>query len=131
MGNFHDYTKAKQQFEMGQFYTPDIIGMAIAKLISPNAESTILDMTCGTGRLLNFYPNQNRLIGHDIDSNALFVAKKLYPNADIRTRSLTEPMGYLMNTIDYCIGNPPFNIVFNGYYSNPLSTDTEEEDGGK
>lgn len=46
-GNFHDYTLAKQEFEMGQFYTPDIVAAAMAKLMAPSIDSSILDMSCG------------------------------------------------------------------------------------
>lgn len=56
--SFHDYTKAKQEFEMGQFYTPDWLCQSIVNLCEINDKVTIMDPTCGTGRFFNWLPNE-------------------------------------------------------------------------
>lgn len=73
------------------------------------------------GKFFNFLPNPYNAYGFDIDPDAVNVARFLYPNAhisvaDIRTYETEE-------RFDILIGNPPFNLDFDGipsqfYYCN-------------
>lgn len=130
-GNFHDYTKAKQEFEIGQFFTPDAIVEKMMNLCAPRKESKIMDITCGMGRVFNFAPNENNCYGMDIDFSVCQVARKLFPQAFISQTSLDNERRTWFNMMDYSIGNPPFNITFAGHWNNPMASQTNEEDGGE
>lgn len=60
-GNFHDYTKAKQEFEMGEFYTSDKLCQSIVKLCEINKFVNVMDPNCATGRFFNWCPNVNNI----------------------------------------------------------------------
>lgn len=113
--NYKEYSDAKKQLELGQFFTPHEICRQMAGLLSVEMEDTVLDMCCGMGNFFNHFPNQFNLYGFDIDANAVKVAKRLYPDAnitcgDIRTFNPGQ-------RFDYIIGNPPFNLDFEGEQS--------------
>lgn len=47
--SFHAYTKAKQEAENGQFFTPHALCREMVKMMNPTPDETILDMCCGMG----------------------------------------------------------------------------------
>lgn len=132
--NFHDYTALKQEFEMGQFFTPDDIAEKMVQLLRIPKGVKVADITCGMGRFFNFIKDEDRLVWFDNSYENLAVVKKLYPGMAFNTRhrDLSEsPAWYLSGTVAYNIGNPPFNIVFRNMWHHPLATQADEEDGGK
>ena len=62
----------------------------------------------GIGHFFNHLEGEARLYGNEIDSNAVDVAKFLYPEANISKGD----MAYYEPGIkfDWIIGNPPFNL---------------------
>lgn len=113
--SYSDYADAKKEFEMGQFFTPHDICRQIIELVSPDETDMVLDMCCGMGNFFNHLPNQYNAYGFDIDVNAVKVAKHLYPNANIEKKDICvyNPD----QRFDIIIGNPPFNLDFNGILS--------------
>lgn len=113
--SFNDYSDAKREIEKGQFFTPHDICKKMVEVADPSPDDMVLDICCGCGNFFNFMPNLHNVYGFDIDDAAVKVAKHLYPQAnitvgDIRTHQLDEHF-------DIVIGNPPFNLDFDGILS--------------
>lgn len=113
--NFHEYTKAKKEIEMGQFFTPHDICKEMVEIASPETSDMILDMCCGMGNFFNHLPNQFNAYGFDIELNSVKVARYLYPKANIEKADIR--MYDPEQRFDIVIGNPPFNLDFNGELS--------------
>ena len=119
--NYNLYSEAKKEIEKGQFFTPHYICHQMVDAISPESTDMVLDMCCGMGNLLGRLPNEYNAYGFDIDRNAVKVAKHLYPNANIGVADICDYDPE--QKFDIVIGNPPFNLKFNGtlsqfYYCN-------------
>ncbi|KAA6302814.1 MAG: Modification methylase TaqI [Candidatus Ordinivivax streblomastigis] len=119
--NYHEYAQAKKEIEIGQFFTPHDICRQMVDLVSPESTDMILDMCCGMGNFFNHLSNHYNAYGFDIEVNSVKVAKQLYPNANIDVCDIRryEPELHY----DIVIGNPPFNLDWNGtlsqyYYCN-------------
>jgi len=108
--SYHEYSKAKKEFEIGQFFTPHEICLQMAELAEPGASETVIDMCCGMGNFFNFLPNQQNTYGFDIDENAVTVARHLYPETHIEAFDIKRYNP--SQKFDMVIGNPPFNLVF-------------------
>lgn len=109
--SFHNYTKAKQEIENGQFFTPSEVSKYMIDILKIKDYSSILDLTCGSGSLFNFVPESCGIYGNEIDRKALTVCKYLYPNAITTNKDMREYIN--TNSFDFIIGNPPFNIQMN------------------
>lgn len=119
--NYRDYSQAKKEFEMGQFFTPHELCRRMVELIAPTPSETVLDMCCGMGNFFNFLPNPFNTYGFDIDPNAVRVARHLYPDAHIDLCDIRQYKSE--QSFDVLIGNPPFNLEMEGspsqfYYLN-------------
>ena len=113
--NYHEYAKAKREIEQGQFFTPHEICKQMVDMVTPQPTDMVLDICCGMGNFFNFLPNQHNTYGYDIDPNAVKVAKYLYPNANIEVGNLMTHDSE--DRFDIVIGNPPFNLDFDGVLS--------------
>lgn len=103
--NFHQYTKAKQTAEIGQFFTPHNLAQTILSVVNPIGK--ILDPCCGAGVFCNFVTEQ-AFTGVEIDQEVAKVASYLYPSANIIHYDITrweQEQHY-----DYIITNPPYNL---------------------
>jgi len=107
--NYHEFSEAKKTIEMGQFFTPHEICRKMVELAAPSASDMVLDMCCGMGNFFNHLPNEFNAYGFDIEENAIKVAKRLYPDANISV----DDMKYYdpKMKFDIILGNPPFNIT--------------------
>ena len=119
--NYNEYSQAKKEIEIGQFFTPHDVCRQMVELVSPDDTDMVLDMCCGMGNFFNHLPNIHNTYGFDIDDNAVKVAKYLYPDANIEKNDICcyNPE----QRFDIVIGNPPFNLDFGGtlsqfYYMN-------------
>ena len=108
--NYHEYSEAKKEFEMGQFFTPHEICRDMVEMLSPASTEMILDMCCGMGNFFNHLPNQHNAYGFDLDGKAVSVARYLYPDAHIEKYDIRQY--YPEQRFDAVIGNPPFNLKF-------------------
>ena len=106
--NFHSYTKAKQEEEFGQFFTPHDICQKITSLFTFQEDYHIADISCGIGNFFNYLPKKAHITGCDIDNNALIVAKHLYPHVDFVSGSYEY--FHPLKKMDVIVGNPPFNL---------------------
>jgi hypothetical protein len=113
--NYHEYAKAKKEFEIGQFFTPHTVCKQMAELAVPDISDKVLDMCCGMGNFFNHLPNLDNAYGFDVDENAVTVAKYLYPDAHIETCDIRQYNP--AQKFDIIIGNPPFNLDFDGMQS--------------
>ena len=113
--NYHEYAKAKREIEQGQFFTPHEICKQMVEMANPQPTDMVLDICCGMGNFFNFLPNQHNAYGFDIDPNAIQVAKHLYPDANIQVANLCTHS--FEERFDIVIGNPPFNLDFDGVLS--------------
>ena len=108
--SYTEYSNAKKEFEMGQFFTPHELCRDMVALLEPNPSEMVLDMCCGMCNFFNHLPNLHNAYGFDIDSKAVTVARYLYPEAHIEKCDIQQyqPEG----RFDIIIGNPPFNLKF-------------------
>lgn len=113
--SYHEYSDAKKSFESGQFFTPHRLCEQMVNLVSPQPNETVLDMCCGMGNFFNHLPNQFNAYGFDIDENAVKVARRLYPDANIEINDIRVYDPGM--TFDIIFGNPPFNLDFEGIRS--------------
>lgn len=107
--NRHEYTKAKQEVEQGQFFTPAHIAAKMAAMIDLKPIEFIADLTAGAGIFVNYFPETN-FYGCEIDSKAHQIAKFLYPDCRIELQDLRYYKPELL--FDFIIGNPPFNLMW-------------------
>jgi len=107
--NYHEFSEAKKAIEMGQFFTPHEVCRKMVELAAPTTSDLVLDMCCGSGNFFNHLPNEYNIYGLDIDENAVKVAKRLYPEANITVDDMQfyDPK----MKFDIILGNPPFNIT--------------------
>lgn len=106
--NFHSYTKAKQEIEQGQFFTPHFICKFIVDCIKPSKMDLISDLTAGMGNFANYCPIEENIYLNELDIKAVKVAKYLYPKANITAddiRSYNPDVKF-----DIVLGNPPFSL---------------------
>lgn len=108
--NYTEYSNAKKEFEMGQFFTPHELCRDMVALLEPHPSEMVLDMCCGMCNFFNHLPNLHNSYGFDIDQKAVTVARYLYPEAHIDKCDIQQyqPEG----RFDIIIGNPPFNLKF-------------------
>lgn len=108
--SYAEYSNAKKEFEMGQFFTPHELCRDMVALLEPHPSEMVLDMCCGMCNFFNHLPNLHNAYGFDIDSKAVTVARYLYPEAHIDKCDIQQyqPEG----RFDIIIGNPPFNLKF-------------------
>lgn len=107
--NYHEFAEAKRVIEMGQFFTPHEVCRKMVELAAPTPSDMVLDMCCGMGNFFNHLPNEYNAYGFDIEENAVKVAKRLYPDANITVDDLRfyDPK----MKFDIILGNPPFNLT--------------------
>lgn len=107
-GSFHEYTEAKKDMEVGQFFTPHLLSKFLIDCLRPSKDDSIADLTCGMGNFFNWLPNHHNVYGNELDIKAYKVAKHLYPEVNITHDDIRN---YEPNIkCDIVLGNPPFNL---------------------
>ena len=103
---------------LGSYYTPEIIVDLAYSILQKNIKDikdfTIFDSSCGYGSFLARNGIAKRLVGADIDQEAIFEAKKIINNADFICQNSLQNVCRNNLTIKneeklIAIGNPPYN----------------------
>jgi hypothetical protein len=116
--DFISYSEAKRNYELGQFFTPDIICKQLVHLLEIEPYAIVADIACGMGRFFNWLPGR-QCIGREIDTETLNLAAKCFPEMDAKIENF-EFCTIDTESADYCLGNPPYSIRFYGHFSNEL-----------
>lgn len=106
--SFYSYTEAKKEIEQGQFFTNHNEGEYLIDLLGIKNNELVLDLTCGSGNLFNFCPNEKNCYGNELDIKSYKVAKNLYGDAVITHGDMRNYNPKML--FDIVIGNPPFNL---------------------
>jgi len=79
---------------------------ALAAVMERYRPTSVLDAGCGSGRLFPLYQQYGvrRVVGTDISETALEIARRDFPQVDLRCASLTE-LDFAENTFDLCVCN--------------------------
>lgn len=106
-----EYRKASES-TLTAFYTPKYIIDGIYKALENFGFNggKILEPSCATGNFIGNLPtsmSNSKFYGVELDSISGKIAKKLYPEADIKIGGYEEST-YKNNTFDVAIGNIPF-----------------------
>jgi len=106
---FHSYTKAKQEVELGAFFTPDSLFKRIHDLIKIKDNYLVADLSFGKGGFFNGIKNESNCYGCEYDSLNHSVATTVFPKANL----IKGDLKYYQNddvSFDVIFGNPPFNL---------------------
>lgn len=99
---------------------PPTIAAAMAFAGMVRSDDIVFDPTCGSGTLLaaaREYAPEARLIGRDIDSHAVAVAKKNVPSADIAVGD-SRSLGEVAFRPSLTLANLPFGVQFGSRETN-------------
>lgn len=107
-GNFHEYTEAKKDMEVGQFFTPHLLSKFLIDCLRPSKDDLIADLTCGMGNFFNWLPNHHNVYGNELDIKAFKVARHLYPDVIMSHDDIRNYEPHIK--CDIVLGNPPFNL---------------------
>jgi len=98
----------KRMATLQQYFTPIQISELLVKILCIPTHATVLDNTCGSGRMFFSIPNKRLITGIELEERACKVAKALYPQACIIQ---DDAKYHIFNSnFDYVLLNPPFNI---------------------
>ncbi|PYY28327.1 N-6 DNA methylase [Paenibacillus illinoisensis] len=106
--SFHEYTEAKKDMEVGQFFTPHFLSKFLVDCLRPSKDDLIADLTCGMGNFFNWLPNHHNVYGNELDIKAFKVAKHLYPDVKMSHDDIRNYEPQIK--CDIVLGNPPFNL---------------------
>jgi type I restriction-modification system DNA methylase subunit len=110
----------KQKTNLGSFYTPPHLVRLVYETLAKNKVlmDVVLEPACGYGAFFaEKFPQENvRFIGADIDSVALSIASKRFPNAEFKKINMLSQIsrskfGIGENEKLAIVGNPPYNDV--------------------
>lgn len=91
----------------GVFYTPEPLVRFLWSLIEEHP-TTALDPACGSGRLLHEARRRGaRVVGFDLDAEALAIARRALPDADLRCVDALSADADLP-PVDLLVANPPY-----------------------
>lgn len=107
--NYARYKEAKQERELGSFFTPFHICQYVMNILRPDMDDSIADLTVGKGSFINYCPVQKNFYGQDLDFNAIKIAKYLYPEANLAHGDLQYYGGEEQFTM--VVGNPPYITI--------------------
>ncbi|MCL2207598.1 MAG: N-6 DNA methylase [Fibromonadales bacterium] len=130
----------QQKTNLGSFYTPsklvNLVYNTLAKNVNKNFVDVVLEPACGYGAFFaETFPQKNvRFIGSDIDSKALTIASKAFPNVEFKKANMLYQASRSKYGIGEkekiaIVGNPPYNDVTshvkNGIKAEPCEIDKE------
>lgn len=106
--SYYEYSEAKKEIEVGQFFTPHQLSKFLVECVKPNNNDLVADLTCGMGNFFNYLPVEDNIYGNEIDIKAYKVARFLYPDANIENKDIRYYNSGVQ--FDIIFGNPPYNL---------------------
>jgi predicted RNA methylase len=100
----------KRALNFQQHFTPTIIARFLAQALRldiPGTPASVVDNSCGIGRMFQFLNPSCDLIGIEVEEKAYHMARTLFPNANIIHDDLINHPRIIA---DYFVINPPFSI---------------------
>lgn len=105
---FYNYTKAKQDIELGAFFTPDTLFDKLHNQLKIKSRYLVGDLTFGKGGFFRKLPVESNVYGCEIDTLNYQIATTLFPAANLLNKDIRD---YNLNLkLDIVFGNPPFNL---------------------
>lgn len=111
---------AARKVHLGQFFTPDevahvmwrIVEPALQTAVNPFRKQSILDNSCGSGRLLQYAnPEKHILLGVDVDAEPIAQLGKVAEAAGFECEFVPCGMESIQpRSIDVALINPPFSV---------------------
>jgi len=99
-----------------QYFTPlefsKVLAQAMRRLLGEKAgECSVLDPTCGSGRLLLPWKQAgNEVLGIELDTDAAATAKQLLGKEAVRVGDVLDYLGYLKGGWSVVVTNPPYGL---------------------
>lgn len=106
---------ARQQ-NYGQFFTSLKASKLIVDILQIPEYATVLDSSCGTGRLAWHLKNKRLFTGIEFEEKAYQIAKKIYPDSIIINDNLINHN--IKDKFDYVLINPPFSLQLKSLFGN-------------
>ncbi len=100
----------KRVLNFQQHFTPPVIARFLTqalRLDTPGTPASVVDNSCGIGRMFQFLNSSCNLVGIEVEEKAYHMARTLFPKANIIQDSL---INHPRAIADYFIINPPFSI---------------------
>ena len=106
-----EYNTARES-TLTAFYTPKVVIDSIYEVLSKMGfeSGNILEPSMGTGRFIGNLPDsmkKSKFYGVELDNISGEIAKRLYPNANIKVQGFEET-SFSNNLFDVAVGNVPF-----------------------
>lgn len=106
--NYYEFSNAKKEIELAQFFTPLHLSKFIADFLKPSHDELIADLTAGHGSLINFLPNKLNVYANEYELRAFKVLRYLFSECNLSNEDIRA---YNPSTLfDIVLGNPPYNI---------------------
>lgn len=101
---------------LGQFFTSLEAAKLIVDILKIPNKATVLDSSCGIGRLAWHLPNKTLFTGIEFEENAYNIAKRIYPDSCIIHDDFINHN--IIGKFDYVLLNPPFSLQLKSLYGN-------------
>lgn len=105
---FHNYTKAKQEAELGAFFTPDYLFDYLHEQLKIKHSHLVADLTFGKGGFFNKAPVEFNTYGCELDVLNYQIATALFPKSNLVNKDFRNYESF--SKMDLVFGNPPFNL---------------------
>ncbi len=105
-----------RQQNYGQFFTSLKASKLIVDILQIPENATVLDSSCGTGRLAWHLKNKGLFTGIEFEKKAYEIARRIYPDSIIINDSLINHN--IKGIFDYVLINPPFSLQLKSLFGN-------------
>lgn len=103
--------QSDKQSELGQYFTPVWFAEAtVESFYGDLSAARIVEPSCGPGHFLQVFPNDADAIGVEIDPEYAAIARERTGRDVICGPFESVELPYEDGTVDFLIGNPPYNL---------------------
>lgn len=112
-GHGLSYLHIKRIMNLQQFFTPLEVTTLMAAMLAIPRKASVMDQTCGPGRMFWNVPTQALCHGIEFDAAGYSVASAVYPEGNIIN---DDASGHMWEeAFDYFLINPPFSLRWDDY----------------